>query len=356
MILKSGVYEASVAQLAKSIEIKNCSVLVTGATGLIGSCILDALVYANRAFNQNNKIYALGRSAEKFKSKFGGETAEAVSFLEQDVTTPIDRGLKLDYILHLASNADPQSYALYPAETIITNVYGAKNILDYCKENKGCKALLASTFEVYGKHESDEYAEADFGRLDHNSIRSGYPESKRVAELLAKSYQSEYGVNCVIARLASIYGPTMLKNDSKAHAQFIRSGVNGEDIVLKSEGKQRRTYCYVMDAASGIFTVLLKGAAGEAYNVANPDSVVTISEFAHIVAKVCGTKVTEQAPRVQEQSGYSKPQSCILSAQRLEELGWRGSYSIYDGIKQTVDSLMQMHDERRRGMQETRKA
>ena len=335
MIKDSKTYQNSIKQIASEITVSGGNIMITGATGLIGSCIVDVLLASNFYYGKSFKIFALGRNREKLAIRFGED--ENLNFVVRDVTESI--GIDdLDFIIHTASNADPRSYALYPAETILTNILGAKSVLDYCK-NKKTRVLFTSTFEVYGKLEQDFYAEDEYGIIDLNMIRSCYPESKRTAEMLFKSYADEYGVDCVIARLSSIYGPTMKDDDSKAHAQFIKNGIAGEDIVLKSKGTQKRTYCYVMDAVSGLLAVLFNGKSGEAYNVANENSIATIADVAHAVADYAGTKVIFDLPDEIESKGFSKPQNCVLINEKIKSLGWSGRYDLKTGIAETMTIL-----------------
>lgn len=344
-IYYSKTYQKELYEIAADLPVRNGSILVTGASGLIGSCVVDALLTANRKLGTEYMIYALGRDNNRLKTRFP-YAGEDLKFVIQDITAPLDKGCYFDYIVHAASNADPVSYAKYPAETILTNVNGAKTVLEYCREHRKTRALLTSTFEVYGRHEDDVYAEEDFGRLDQNDVRSGYPESKRVSELLFRSYARQYDTDTVIGRLSSVYGPTMLKDDSKAHAQFLRSGLAGEDIVLKSNGAQKRTYCYVMDAVSGIFTVLFAGLKGEAYNIANKKSVATIAEVAKCIAGLCGTKIVFDIPNEIEKQGFSKPQNCILDTKKLESLHWKGKYDLLTGVRDTIEILREIHSGR----------
>lgn len=338
MVFNSPVYEKTIEAVASEIPISDSSVLITGASGLIGSCIVDVLSSANRLFDKNIQIYAMGRDENKLALRFG--TSPSVRCISQSVTEPIEiEGL--DYFIHAASNADPRSYALYPVETILTNVLGAQRVLEYSKTNKS-RALLASSFEVYGKLEQDEYGENEYGSIDLNPIRSCYPESKRTAEMLFRSYFDEFGVDCVIARLPSVYGPTMQKGDSKAHAQFLRNALDGKDIVLKSTGTQRRSYCYVIDAVSGLLTVLFKGQSGEIYNVANERSVATIAEVAQTIASITGRKIVFDFPDEVEKKGFSRPQNCVLNTDKLKRLGWVGHYDLESGMKETVDILRGM--------------
>ena len=340
LITNNQIYAKSVKSIASGMDVSQGAILVTGATGLIGSCLIDVLVAANTFYGKKFEIYAMGRSEERLRQRFSNN--EQINYIIQDVIEPIHIK-KLDYIIHAASNADPRSYATQPVETILTNILGAKNILDYSKNNK-TRSLLTSTFEVYGKLDQDEYSEEDYGVVDINFLRSSYPESKRTAELLFRGYNDEYGTNTLIARLSSIYGPTMKPDDSKAHAQFLRNAIAGEDIVLKSEGTQKRTYCYVIDAVSALLEVLFKGKAGEAYNVANDKSIVTIAELAKIVASLAGTKVVFDMPDDIEKKGFSRPQNCILKTDKLAALGWKGKYTIEQGLKETLSILKELYE------------
>lgn len=342
-MIRNTIYREALERAVPEVTIEDGCVLVTGATGLIGSCIIDLLMFSNER-GHHFDVYALGRNKEKLSARFEAfKESDHLHFIEQDIMMPLDSSVSYDYIMHGASNADPRNYALYPAETMLINLEGAKNVLNYCKENRNTKALLMSTFEVYGNAGKDMYAETDCGVVDINKIRSCYPESKRCMEILTRCYVDEYGVKAVIGRLSSIYGPTMAKDDSKAHAQFIRNGLKGEDIVLKSKGEQRRTYCYVIDAVTGLLCALEKGTFGEAYNIANENAVVSIAEVAQTVASIVGVKVIMKLPDDLEKKGYSVPQNCILDNSKIKQLGWDGHYDIISGIKETIDILSQLH-------------
>lgn len=338
-MIENTVYRRALERVIPDITINDGSVLVTGASGLIGSCIIDLLMLSN-SFGRHFEVYALGRNKQKLQERFKSFlVSDHLHFVEQDVMKPFDDSITYDYIIHGASNADPRNYALYPAETMLINIDGAKNVLNYSKGHRDTRALLMSTFEVYGNAGKDIYAESDCGIVDLNMLRSCYPESKRCMEILTRCFVDEYGVNAVIGRLSSIYGPTMAKDDSKAHAQFIRNGLNGEDIVLKSKGEQKRTYCYVIDAVTGLLYVLAKGERGEAYNIANEQSIVSIAEVAQTVADIAGTKVIMQLPDELERKGYSTPQNCILDNTKLKMLGWNGRYNIMQGFNECITIL-----------------
>lgn len=319
---------------------KDSSVLITGATGLLGSFMMDMFIYHNKYNDANIHVTGTSRSQEKLQDRFGyGMGSGLLKLVARDSISELPADEKYDFIIHLASNADPRSYALYPAETITTNVCGIINVLNYAKANTDTKVFLASTFEVYGQMAKETFKENDYGLVDFNAIRSGYPESKRVAELLVRSYAEQYGISAVVGRLCSIYGPTMTATDNKVVAQFVKKVLAGEDVVLKSKGEQMRSWCYVSDAAMGIMTVLQNGTSKEAYNIANPKSEATIAEVADIAAKLAGKSVVFDLPDELEQKGFSKPQNSVLDASQLMELGFMPQYNTKEGIKRTLDIL-----------------
>lgn len=335
-MINNRIYIRALEKVVSDIAIRDGRVLVTGASGLIGSCLIDLLLLANR-HGRSFDVYALGRDAEKLAKRFANYIdSDRLHFMEQDIRKPLEDDIEYDYIIHGASNADPRSYALYPAETMLINLEGATNVLNYCREHPATKVVMLSTFEVYGNAGKDVYEESDSGVVDLNMLRSCYPESKRCMEILTRCYVDEYGVKAVIGRLCSIYGPTMAKDDSKAHAQFIRNALQGKDIVLKSKGEQLRTYCYVIDAVRGILCVLDKGVVGEAYNISYEESIVSIAEAAQTVANIAHAKVVFDLPDDVEKKGFSKPQNCILDNQKLKSLGWKGYYDIRKGLEECL--------------------
>lgn len=339
-------YQKAIIDIAKKMPVQEGSILVTGASGLIGSCLIDTLLLANKQLGCNFNVYALGRKREKLENRFCyARDDERLKFVIQDICEPIDSSIDVDYIIHAASNADPVSYSLYPAQTLLINVQGAANVLSFAKEKKGVKVLFTSTFETYGKIEDkDSYSESDFGAIDYNAVRSCYPESKRCAEILFRCYKEQYGVDFNIVRLGSVYGPTMDKNDSKAHAQFIRNALGGEDIVLKSEGKPVRSYISVFDTVSGMFKVLFDGVSGEAYNISSDKCTASIAQVAQTVAEICGRKVVFDLPDEIERKGFSKPQNSVLCDKKIKALGWDAQYNLKQGMEITIAILKELVD------------
>lgn len=330
------MYEESIRKIARNLNLNNVSILVTGATGLIGSCIVDVLSVANIELASNIKIYALSRNKDKIENRFGSNVIPVI----QDIVYPLNMDVQYDYIIHCASNAEPKLYATQPVETILTNIIGSKNVLDYCVRHSKTRMILTSSFEVYGDlNGHDIYSENMSGIIDQTILRNGYPESKRCCELLLRSYVDEYNVNAMIVRLPSVYGPTMLKSDSKAHAQFLKNALNGENIVLKSKGEQIRSYCYVLDVVSALLKILCIGVNGEIYNISNENSVASIAEVAEICAEMAGTRVVFDLPDAVEAKGFSQSKNCILNNNKLQKLGWNGKYSLKDGLLETFEYL-----------------
>lgn len=338
-MIENNLYNDALKELIPHVNTEGKSFLITGATGLIGSCAVDLLMLANIK-GKKNHIYALGRNKNRIHQRFRTYIDNCFfHIIEQDICNPIDVNFQFDYIIHGASNADPIAYAKYPAETMKINLWGGYNILEYGRKHKNCKIVMLSTFEVYGKANHVIYSEQDSGVIEFNSLRACYPESKRSMEILSRCYFNEYGVQVSIARLCSIYGPTMTETDSKAHAQFIRRAIDNKNIILKSKGEQRRTYCHVFDAVSGILAILFKGNYGESYNVSNENSIASIAEIAHTLATIACVNVVYEKPSELEAKGYSKPQNIILDNKKIKSLGWNPIYNIQQGMEMTYNIL-----------------
>ena len=322
------------------------TIVITGATGLIGSFFVDVIMQKNQD-DLECKIYILGRSKEKARKRFIKWWEDNnLSFIKYDVNEPFPNNEidKTDYIIHLASNTHPKLYATDPIGTITANVIGLKNMLDFAIDTHADRFVFASSNEIYGENRGDKdlFDEGYCGYIDSNTLRAGYPESKRCGEALCQAYKSQKNLNVVIPRFTRSYGPTMLLSDTKAISQFISKAIIGNDIVLKSEGNQNYSYTYVTDAVSGLLFILLLGQSGEAYNVADERSNITLRELANIIAQYVNKSVVFEIPDSLEASGYSKATKALLDGSKIKKMGWNASYSIKDGITRTIDILMAM--------------
>lgn len=317
------------------------SVMLSGATGLIGSFLVDVLMEKNAADALGCTVYALGRSEEKAKSRFSRHASDPhLVFIPYDVKFPLvrdDLGT-VDYILHLASNTHPMQYSTDPIGTITTNIIGLQNLLDFAVAHHASRFAFASSNEIYGENRGDAefFAEDYCGYINSNTLRAGYPESKRCGEALCQAYKAQRGLDVVIPRLTRSYGPTMLMSDTKAISQFIKKGIAGEDIVLKSAGTQYYSYQYVADSVSGLLTILLKGENGEAYNIAEEHSDIMLKDLAAIIAEISGKNVVFEIPDAVEAAGYSTATKARLAGQKLRALGWTPEYDIRRGMERTI--------------------
>lgn len=325
-------------------ELRGKSIMLSGATGLIGSFFVDVISEKNITDGLNCTVYALVRNEEKAKarfSKFADDTH--LVFIPYDVKYPLvtDTPEKIDYILHLASNTHPMLYATDPIGTITTNIIGLQNLLEFAAAHRCERFIFASSNEVYGENRGDaELFDEDYcGYINCNTLRAGYPESKRCGEALCQAYKSQKGLDVCVARLTRSYGPTMIMSDTKAVSQFIKKGVAGEDIVLKSEGTQYYSYTYTADAASGLLWILLAGESGEAYNIADISGDITLKDLASIIAEMNGKKVVFELPDAVEAAGYSRATKARLDGSKIRALGWKPMYNIKTGIERTVKIL-----------------
>ena len=328
-------------------KLKNSSVVVSGATGLFGSFLVDVLLEKNQSDDLGCHVYALGRSEEKARARFPyGFDSPLFHFISCDVKEPLPslEIQKVGYVIHLASNTHPAAYAKDPIGTVLTNMYGLKNLLDFAEAHQAERFAFASSVEVYGENRGDveKFDESYCGYIDCNTMRAGYPESKRCGEALCQAYIAQKGMDIVIPRFARSYGPTLLKSDTKAMSQFLQKAVAGEDIVLKSAGTQYYSYTYMADAIAGLLTVLFCGEKGEAYNIANEASDIRLKDLAEIIAGTVGKKVIFEIPDATESAGYSKATKARMDAEKLKALGWRARYDIRSGVTRTVEILREL--------------
>ncbi len=279
--------------------LKNKTILLSGATGLIGRYLVDLLMYKNIHDNLEVEIIAICRNKDKANNMFLEYlTNQYFKIIKADVTNEIKYDGKIDYIIHAASNTHPVQYATDPVGTIKTNVLGTYNLLNLGLEKKIKKFILTSSFEVYGKVDSNikKIKESDIGNLDWTILRSSYPESKRLSESLLISYANQYNLDVNMVRLSRVFGPTMSLESELATAQFLKKGLKNEDIILKSDGEQLYSYNYVGDAVIAIILVILKGQSPEAYNVSNKNFDIKLKDFAKIVASYVNRKVVFELP------------------------------------------------------------
>lgn len=323
------------------------TILLSGATGMVGKCLIDVLMLRNRVLPKNDKmkVIAISRNADSAALRLDKYLSDPdFRYFACDINTSIPECGQVDYVIHAASNTHPMQYSLDPIGTIASNVIGTKNLLDYAVSHGAKHFCFLSSVEIYGENRGDmeKFPEGYQGYLDCNTLRAGYPESKRLGETLCHAYGQTFGLDFCIPRLSRLYGPTMLLSDSKAISQFIKKAAAGEDIILKSEGTQKYSYTFVTDALAGILHAMLLGESGEAYNIANAESDITLKELAELLAHIGGTRVVFELPDEAERKGYSTATKAMLDASKLMALGWEPHVDMQAGLACTVGAVKSM--------------
>jgi len=343
------LYKNQIKQLAEQIKLwdkfSGSTILLSGATGMLGKCIVDVLMLSNQLHNSGIKIIALSRNPETAKKRLGEYMENpCLQYISCDVNEKIPECGEVDYVIHAASNTHPRQYSGDPIGTITANVLGTKNLLDYAVAHHAKRFCFVSSVEIYGENRGDveKFKESYLGYIDCNTMRAGYPESKRLGETLCNAYGQAYGLDFVIPRLSRVYGPTMLLSDSKAISQFIKNAAADEDIVLKSEGTQKYSYSFVTDGAAGILYTLAMGETGQAYNVADKESDIMLKELAQLLAEAAGVSVVFELPEESERKGYSTATKAMLDASKLEQLGWQARVHMKEGLACTVEAVKTM--------------
>ena len=346
-LTENPMYKADISEIIKAVDISRLagkSVMISGATGMIGSLLVDTLL-SEEAGDYGIKVTALGRSRDKAANRFNKHMKNPLfRFIECDITAAegLSMDAESDYIIHLASTTHPVAYATEPISTITSNVIGTRNLLEYGRSHGLSRFIFVSSVEIYGENRGDTeaFSEDYCGYINPNTLRAGYPESKRVSEALCQAYRKQYGTDICIPRLSRVFGPTMLPNDSKAMSQFIRKAAEGSDIVLKSNGTQLYSYCYAADAVSAILTLLISGKDGEAYNVAGGDDCsIMLRDLAKLIASAVGRTVVFELPDETERAGYSTATKAVLDISKIRALGWEPRFSMKESLEKTIHIL-----------------
>lgn len=325
-------------------NIKDSTILVTGATGLIGVQLVRAILCLNRLKNTNIKILALVRNKQKAEVVFGELLKrKELKLIVEDILNPIIIHENIDYIIHSASVTASKIMVTYPVETITTSIYGTKNILDLAVNKKVKSFIYLSSMEMYGSFSQTDHmiSENDLGYIDPLNLRSNYPESKRLCENMCIAYFHEYNVPIKIARLSQTFGAGILPEENRIFAQFAKSVINSEDIILHTMGLSEGNYTYLRDTIIALFIILIKGKDGEAYNVSNENSHITITEMANMVAKDIALnkiKVIYDIPK-KNIYGYAAPTKMKLSSKKLKNLGWEPQVGLKESYLRLIRSM-----------------
>jgi UDP-glucuronate decarboxylase len=331
-------------------EFEGKTVLISGANGFLPAYMVETLLYLNETRHHTpTKVIGLVRNIDKAKARFAAyQNRSDLQFLVQDVCDPVKIDLPMDYIIHAASQASPKYYGIDPVGTLSANVLGTFNLLNLAKEKKVKGFLFFSSGEVYGQVPSSDkpIGETDFGVLDPAAVRSCYGESKRMGETMCVAWAHQFSIPTKMVRPVHTYGPGMSFDDGRVFADFVANVVQNQNIVMKSDGRAIRAFCYLADATKAYFTVLLRGKIGEAYNVGNANAELSVLELAEMLVKLFPEKnlqVVRQIPLV-DAHGYL-PSSVIhntINMDKINQLGWIADTSPLVGFERTVRSYLKI--------------
>lgn len=324
--------------------LQNKTVLITGASGFLPAYMVETLLYLNEVQDLNVTILALVRNRAGYVQRFPHAAARSdLICIEQDISKFDPQGIHADYIVHAASQASPKYYSVDPIGTLSANTVGTAALLDLAVSCRSEGFLFFSSGEVYGDAKTIPTGEEDFGSLNPVSVRSCYAESKRMGENMCVSWWHQLGVPATIVRPFHTYGPLMRLDDGRVYADFIANILRNEPIVLKSEGNALRAFCYIADAVAGFWTVLLKGAAGQAYNVGNPGGEISIRGLAEMLVDLYPEKNLRVISdfRTDDSTYLASPllRNCP-DISKIGALGWGPVMSLQDGFRKTIESYL----------------
>lgn len=322
------------------------TILVTGATGLIGYVLGATIAEYGKNSTNPPKLIAIVRDKSKAESMYAEYNSDIIQFVVGSVEDKVVLPNEIDYVIHGASVTSSKAFIEKPVDVIRTAINGTWNMLDIANQSNCSSFVYLSSMEVYGAPTTDDkVCEGDGAVIDTTSVRSSYSEGKRMCENLACSYYSQYGVPVKIARLTQTMGPTVSYNDGRVFAEFARCAIEEKDIVLHTKGETKRNYLYVTDAVTAILTILLQGENGKAYNVANEDTYCSIYEMAQMVSeKLSNGKIKVKIEMEDENKfGYNPVMKMNLDTTRLRNLGWSAKVG-----------LEEMYERLRRGMKNAR--
>lgn len=313
------------------------NILITGATGMIGTSLVQALM---SHLGQDYHVYASGRDEAKVQSIFAHfSQSPYFHFLPYDVRQPLQTDIPFHIIIAGAGVASPQLYATDPVSVMKSNFCGVDNLFTYGIHHQLQQFLYISSGEVYGEGDGRIFTEDYSGYVNPVTLRACYPSAKRATETLCIAYGHQYGIDVRIARPCHIYGPNFSDTDNRVYAQFIRNVLAGQDIVMKSDGSQYRSWCYVVDCVSALLYILLMGESQQAYNIADPYSNVTIRQLAEMIAAIGGKQVVIDIPTDVEKAGYNIVTRSLFSTDKLHSLGWTITGTMADKLRATITHL-----------------
>ena len=337
-IEKNKVLKEDIISLVNVLDLevlKKASIVVTGATGLIGSQIIKTLIYINYYKGYDIRVIAITRNQERAKELLGED--DNLEIVEHNILCPIHLENKMDYIIHCASITKSRTFICKPIETIDVAVNGTKNMLELATQKNIKKFIYISSMEIYGDN-VEVATEETYGKIDILEARNSYPQAKRMSETLSMAYYYERRVPVCIARLCQTFGVGVDIEEERMFGQFARAAINRENITLHTKGETVRSYCYLMDTISGIFCLMIKGKQGEAYNVSNEDMTMSVRDIAYQVAYNNNIDVVFNLKDAKSM-GYLPTIKMRMESKKLRNLGWKPQVNMELAFARMIESM-----------------
>ena len=321
------------------------TLLVTGGSGFLCSYLLETVAYLNdTAWRHPCRLI----SVDNLRSGVAGRVAHLADrpdfrFLSHDVSQPLDLDEPVDWIIHGAGIASPTFYRKFPLETVDVNVSGTRRMLELARRPGVRSILYMSTSEIYGDPDPgfiptpEDYR----GNVSCNGPRACYDESKRMAEGLCGIYYSQYRTPVKVMRPFNVYGPGQRLDDRRIVPDLISAALHRRPLVLYSDGRATRSFCYISDAIRAMWHVLLSDANGEAFNVGNDEREISIGDFARELAAAAGPPPLEVIHRVSEDPQYltDNPQRRCPNLRKLRSrFSWTPQVGLTEGLRRTLRS------------------
>jgi UDP-glucuronate decarboxylase len=322
-------------------------VVVTGAGGFLGGYLVRALLALHPMGKVSRPLTVVamardaGRAQQRFADIAGGSPLEVLQWDLNSFEIP-DLG-SAHYVIHAASQASPRFYGSDPIGTLLPNTVGTAALLQALMRSAERRGFMfVSSSEVYGGVTSaTALSEGGYGVVDPATVRACYAESKRMGETMCVAWKQQHGLPTWIVRPFHTYGPGLTPDDGRVFADFAFNVVRNENIVMNSDGTARRAFCYASDAIAGFLTVLLKGEAGLAYNVANASAELSVMELGELLVSLFPERKLHVERRVDTASANYIPSAynrLVPDTGRLESLGWKAEVAPHDGFKRMIEA------------------
>ncbi|MBQ6502921.1 MAG: NAD(P)-dependent oxidoreductase [Flexilinea sp.] len=360
MWTESTIYKEDLENIIKDqnipwAELDGKTILITGATGLIGMNIVNSILYYGMNRQNPPTVYALVRNIEKAHFLFENQEKlfrKNFFYIVGDIETIDDFPEKIDFIIHGASQTASVGFITQPVETLITAFYGTKKLLQLARTKSIKGMIFLSSMEVYGSPKKGTYiSESEISGFDPLKVRNCYPISKIACENLCVSYAQEFRIPVKIIRLTQTFGPGVSRYDGRVFAEFMRCALEGKNIVLKTKGETERCYLYTADAVRAILTVLLKGLSGNAYSAANENTYCSIADMAEIVCATLGNGKSKVVYDLQDTAnlGYAGTLFLQLNTRAIQNLGWKPNVNLREMYLRMAQTATRQEKQQTRG-------